>query len=202
MLSVGDHGLSCPTPQDYAALALHTQNEGTVIDNVLDSISDDFDSFYLRPGIIALSTSTVLNTAINVTGGIGGSTVLYSNFTVLGGVGFITPRPGWWQYGANVNMVAAGAVTAGSYRKLIVSAILSGSGPATTLSSTSDLSFDTNTAGEWVACSAGTFYSPAGRNITIRVETMHGNAASGVNNNAGARTWCYFIGSGVEIGSA
>jgi hypothetical protein len=75
-------------------------------------------------------------------------------------------------------------------------------GPQQTLSSTSDLSFETNTAGEWLACSAGTFYALAARTVSIVAQTIHANAASTVNNMAGARTWCYFIGSGVEIGSA
>src|SRR5687767_301551 len=202
MEPVGNHGLSCLGDEDYAAIALYMQDQGLAIDAALDDISDQFDSFYLRPGFVSASTGTVLNTTINVTGSIGASATIYANMTVAGGIQFVTPRAGWWQYGGNVNMVAAGAITANSYRKLIVSAIRSTGGPAETLSSTSDLSFETNTAGEWVACSAGSFYSEAGRTMTIRVETMHGNAASGVNNMAGARTWCYFIGSGVEIGSA
>jgi hypothetical protein len=202
MEPVGNHGLACLGDEDYAAIALYMQNQGLVIDAALDAISDDFDSFFLRPGFLSASTATVLNTAINVSGGIGASALVYNNFPMLGPTVFLTPRAGWYQFGANVNMVAAGAVTANSYRRLTVSAVLSSSGPPTTLSTVADLSFDTNTAGEWLVCSAGSFYSPASRNITISARTMHGNAASGVNNMAGARTWCWFIGSGVEIGSA
>jgi hypothetical protein len=99
-------------------------------------------------------------------------------------------------------MVATGAVTANSLRKLTVYALLTTTGPPVTLSSTSDQSFETNTAGEWLACSAGTFYLPAGRTVSIGVETLHANVASTVNNMAGARTWCHYTGSGVEIGSA
>lgn len=203
MEPIGTHGLSCLGEEDYAATALYMQDQAFVIDDALDGISDAFDSYRLRPGFVSTSNATVLNTAVNTLGTIGASTAIYSNFALTGATVFITPRPGWWQFGANVNMVAAGAVTAGSYRKLFVSAIRSSApAPSTTLAVTSDLSYDTNTGGEWVACSGGSFYAPAGANITIRAETMHNNAASGVNNIAGARTWCFFIGSGVEIGSA
>lgn len=202
MEPIGTHGLSCLGEEDYAATALYMQDQGLIIDAALDAISDSFDTFYRRPGVVWTSTGTVLNTPVNSSGGIGALATVYSNFTVPATGIFVTPRAGWYQYGANVNMVASGAVTAGSYRRLNVSAVLNSSGPQVILSTTSDLSYDTNTAGEWVVCSAGTFYSATGRTILIRTETMHGNAASGVNNVAGARVWAYFIGSGVEIGSA
>lgn len=200
MTPLGNHGLACLDPGDYAAIALYMQDQGIAIDAALDGISDDFDSFNLRPGFLSSSNANQAF-ASGVTGNFGASTVLYSNFAVTGIV-MTTPRAGWWQYGANVNMVATGAVTANSLRKLTVSAVLTTSGPPQTLSTTSDQSFETNTAGEWLACSAGTFYAAAGRTVSISAETLHANAASTVNNIAGARTWCFFIGSGVEIGSA
>jgi hypothetical protein len=200
MEPIGSHGLTCLGEEDYGATALFMQDQALVIDGVLDGISDDFDSFYLRPGFLSTSNASQAF-ASGVTGTFGASTVTYSNMAVIN-VTFVTPRAGWWQYGANVNMVATGAVTANSMRRLNVSAIRTTVGPPETLSTTSDLSFETNTAGEWLACSAGSFYSVAGRTITIRAETIHANAASTVNNVAGARTWCYFIGSGIEIGSA
>jgi hypothetical protein len=201
MEPVGNHGLSCLGEEDYAATALYMQSQGLAIDSALDAISDSFDSSYLRPGVLASSNANQAF-ASGVTGNLGAMTVIYNNFPVLGGVGFITPRAGWWQYGSNVNMVATGAVTANSLRRFTVRADMTTGGPPQTLSTTADQSFETNTAGEWLACSAGTFYAPANRTITIRTETLHANAASTVNNMAGARTWCYFIGSGVEIGSA
>lgn len=201
MITVGDHGLACLHPEDYAALALYMQDQATAIDTALDSVSDSLDSARLRPGVLATSNANVA-VASGVAGGFGAMTVQYANFPVTFGVSFTTPRAGWWQYGANVNMVATGAVTANSLRRLTVSAVLTTGGPSVTLSTTADQSFETNTAGEWLACSAGTFYLPAGRTVTISTVTLHANAASTVNNMAGARTWCFFIGSGVEIGSA
>lgn len=197
----GTHGLACLGDEDYAALALYMQDQGTAVDTALDGVSDAFDSYLLRPGVLATSNANQAF-ASGSTGNLGGTTVLYANFPVLAGITFITPRAGWWQYGANVNMVATGAVTANSLRRLTVSALLTSAGPATVLSTTSDQSFETNTAGEWLACSGGTFYAPAARTVSIRTETLHLNVASTVNNMAGARVWCYFIGSGVEIGSA
>lgn len=201
MITVGDHGLACPGPEDYAALALYMQDQAIAIDTALDSISDSFDSARLRPGVLATSNANVA-VASGVTGNFGATTVQYNNFPVVFGVSFITPRAGWWQYGANVNMVATGAVTANSVRRLTVSAVVATGGPSVTVSSTSDQSFETNTAGEWLACSAGTFYLPAGRTVTISPTTLHANAASTVNNMAGARVWCFFISPGIEIGSA
>jgi hypothetical protein len=200
VIPVGDHGLACLDPQDYAAIALYMQDQGLAMDAALDGISDGFDSFRLRPGFLSTSNANQAF-ASGATGSFGASTVTYSNMAVTN-VTFVTPRAGWWQYGANVNMVATGAVTANSMRRLNVSALMTTVGPQQTLSPTSDLGFETNTAGEWLACSAGTFYALAARTVSIVAQTIHANAASTVNNMAGARTWCYFIGSGVEIGSA
>lgn len=207
MEPVGNHGLACLGDEDYAAIALWMQSQGTLIDTALDGISDDFDSFSLRPGLLVTSTAvttvTSLNTFTNVTFG----TTLYNNLpnpsagNPFGS--FVTPRSGWYQYGANINMIATGAVTAGSVRRLKVLAVKAGVGPQETLSEVDDISFDNNTGGgEWLVASAGSFYAPANTTIIVRAQASHANAASSVNVSIGARLWCWYIGSGVEIGSA
>lgn len=201
MIPVGTFGLSCLSPDDPAATALYMQSQGNKIDALLDGISDGFDSFYLRPAAAWVTTTQVSNGGVNVFGPFGFNAVnLYANFPVsLTSFQFVVPRSGMYQFGANVNMVAAGAVTVGSFRRLQCAALQSTSGPPITLGVTNDLSFDTNTTGEWLNVSAGSFMAEAGVTVTIVPQTAHGNAASAVVNQAGGKVWVHWTGSAVEI---
>lgn len=205
MIPLGNHGLSCLSDTDPAATALYMQDQAIIIDNVLDGISDSFDAYARRPGALWQATGTTTITSTSVYSAITINSTVYSNFTVNAGGSFTTPRAGWWQTGANANMAPSGATTAGSFRRLKVVAQFTPSllSPPTILNTAEDLSFDTGVAGgEWLSVSGGSFYLPAGANVGITAQVSHGNAASSMVVAAGARLWCWFIGSGIEIGSA
>lgn len=204
MLPIGNHGLACLDGEDYAAIALYMQDQAVKIDDALDSISDQFDTFYGRPAALWTSTvSTTMSAVYPVYSSFTINSIVYSNFTVPAFTLVTIPRTGWYQYGSNANMTPTGAVTAGSVRRLRVTAQLQTIGPDTTLSSTEDESFETNTGGgEWLVVSGGTFYAKAGASVSLNAEVAHGNAASSLRVEIGARVWLYYIGSGVEIGSA
>lgn len=207
MEPVGNHGLACLGDEDYAAIALYMQDQGTKIDKALDNISDAFDTYYLRPGFLSTNTAVTTIASTNVFLPITLGSSLYDNLTTTGpGVAFgnfTTPKAGWYQFGANANLIATGAITANSARRLRVNAFLTTPSGAVSLNDCEDLSFETNSGGgEWLAATAGSFYAAAGRAISIRAAASHANAASSVNVSVGARVWCWYIGSGVEIGSA
>lgn len=209
-IPVGDHGLKCLAEEDYAAIALYMQDQALVIDSVLDGMSDSLDTFNLRPGFTAATTG--VNGPVASGGeqlqGLGNWSMVYSNFTpapttgVSFGIRMTAPRTGWYEHGAYINAQASGAVTANSRRTLYARAYrVVGTGNVL-LSETVWRTGDTNTGGEFLVSSGGSFYATAGTSIIITPYWSHANAASNVQVNAGAKLWCWFIGSGVEIGSA
>lgn len=212
MTTTTEHGLICPDGDDYAALALMMQADALATEAALDSISDSLDTFNLRPSVVAVTT-----TATSSTGSAGETlyslssgtlAISYNNITpvptlVLGAVRITIPRSGWYAYGAYMNPQAVGAVTAFSRRTVYAIATRIVSGVTTQLSQVVKRTVDNNVAGgEFIVASSGTFYAAAGTTVDVTAYWSHANAASNVLVNSGARVWCHFIGSGVEIGSA
>lgn len=212
MTPIGTHGLACLDAEDPAAVALYLQAEALAIDAALDSISDSLDTFNLRPGFTGVTSavsgpnSTSGEIQFPVTGwGLG-----YSNFapapaggSAPGGFRLQIPKTGWYGYGVYANMAATGALTALSRRTLFAKATLQASGSSTLLSQAVWRTVETSTAGgEFLVAGDGSFYAMIGQTVDVEGYWSHTNAASTVQVNAGARLWCHFIGSGVEIGSA
>jgi hypothetical protein len=204
-----DHGLVCFDGNDYAAIALAMQHDAFAVEAALDSISDSFDIALTDPYFIGVTTATngPLASGGEQLFGIGAWSLLTSNFTPVpttaanAGFRVTIPRTGWYGYGVYANQVAAGAVTAFSRRTLIGRATLQQSGNATQLSQITWRTADTNTAGEFLIASGGTFRATAGTTVDVEAYWSHTNAASSVSIPAGARIWFHFLGSGVEIGS-
>lgn len=209
-MTTTEHGLLCPGPEEYAAIALLMQHDALAIEAALDSISDAFDTTLLRP--VVLATTTAINGPNSTSGEIVFNmtswSVTYTNFVPVpttaapSGIRITIPRTGWYKYGAFANMVATGAVTAFSRRTLFASATQNTVGSSVVLSQIVWRTVDTNTAGEFLVASGGSFYARAGATIDVQAQWSHANAASTVQVNAGARIWCHYAGSGVEIGSA
>jgi hypothetical protein len=209
MIPVGTHGLSCLGEEDYAATALYMQDQALIIDSVLDGISDQLDTAAMRPVFIGTTTSisgpnsTFGEILFNITGW----TVTYSNLPstptlASAGLRFTVPRTGWYNYGVYANLVAVGAVTALSRRTVAARATRQTVGTPTILSQATFRTIDTNTGGEFLVASDGSFFSAAGTVVDIEGFWSHTNVASNVQVNIGSKLWCHFIGSGVEIGSA
>lgn len=208
MIPIGTHGLQCLDDDDPAAVALYIQAEALAIDTLLDGISDSFDATYLRPGFTG--ATTIVNGPIASGGeaqfGLNGWALTSSNFlpapTATLGFQFTVPRTGWWESGLYLNAQASGAVTVNSrrtaynrvYRVAATGNVLIGEGVWRT--------YDTNTGGEFLVVSGTSFYAAAGTAVRVLPQWSHTNAASTVQVNAGAKLWCFYIGSGVEIGSA
>jgi hypothetical protein len=210
MIPIGDHGLACLSDTDPAAVALYMQDQALAIDAALDAISDDFDSFYLRP--IFLGTTTAISgpnaTLAEQLFPITSWSLTYSNFipapTTAASAGFrvTVPKTGWYNYGCYANLAATGAITANSRRSLYARATLRISGGATQLSQAAWRTVDTNTGGEHLVAGDGSFYATVGTTVDVEGYWSHANAASTVQVNTGAKIWCHFIGTGIEIGSA
>jgi hypothetical protein len=204
-----DHGLVCLDGADYGAVALALQADALAVEAALDSISDSFDSFYLRPVVLAATTTLVAQPSSGEqVFGMGPWAVAYSNFVpapttaASSGARITIPRTGWYAYGGYANMIATGAVTALSRRTLYANATRTISGVGTVLSQVVWRTVDTGTGGEFLTAANGTFYATAGNTVDVQVQFSHTNAASTVGVQIGAKLWCHFIGSGVEIGSA
>lgn len=210
MIPVGTHGLSCLGEEDYAATALYMQDQGIIIDSAFDAVSDALDSTFRRPSIVA-ATTTVAGPNATASEAIYTMSATwafaYNNYTVAplllsSGFRITVPRTGWYNYGFYANLAATGAVTAFSRRTIYAKATRQSTGVSTVLSQVSFRTVDTNTAGEFLVASNAAFYATIGSTVDIEGFWSHGNAASTVQVNTGARLRCHFIGTGVEIGSA
>lgn len=211
MTTTTAHGLICLEDGDYAALALAMQGTALATEAALDGISDSLDTFNLRPSVVAITTTT---SGPNSTFGeslfalTGTLALSYNNITptptlVVGAIRITIPVTGWYAYGSYMNMQAVGAVTAFSRRTIYATATRVVSGVPTQLSQVVWRTVDNNVAGgEFLDVSGGSFYAAAGTVVDVAAFWSHANAASNVQVNPGARIWCHYIGSGVEIGSA
>lgn len=213
MTVVTPHGLLCPGDEEYGAQTLVTQADALAIEAALSGLSDAFDSFYLRPGVIANTTANFgpVATGAEALFPVSSSWALvYNNITPApttnppgtGGIRVTIPRNGWYSYGGYMNMVASGAITALSRRTIVVNAVRQTGSISIQLSQIEWRTVDTSTAGEFLIASGGSFYATVGQLVDIRLFESHANAASAVNVPAGARVWCYFASTGIEIGSA
>lgn len=217
MTTVTDHGLVCLDREDYAAIALALEADARAADAAIDGIADSLAVYGRRPFFTAITT--VGNGPVSSGGEVqqswGTWGLVASNYAaplvfnpatpVIGSLALMTlPVTGWWDFGGYGFLVAAGAVTAFSRRTIVASAwTLSTAGSVPLLyESVHWRTGDTNTAGEYLTASGGTFYGRAGDLILLSFSWSHANAASNVSSPAGARFWCHYIGSGVEIGSA
>ena len=207
MIPVGNHGLGCLDDEDYAAIALYMQGQGLIIDTALSQISNSLDTFYLRPSVVAQTTGVAgpASSGGEQLFGLSGNWALtYSNFTpvtISSGVRITIPRTGWYTYGCYGNLQTTGAVTALSRRTLYARATRQTVGVSAQLSQAVFRTVDTNTGGEFLVASSASFYATEETVVDIEGYWSHTNAASLVQVNSGARLWCHFDGSGIEIGS-
>lgn len=212
-MNLTDHGLICPEDGDYGALALLMQADAVAVEASLDGISDSLNSIYTEP--YAMFVTTVGNGPL-ATGGeqeYNEGTWSLTNsqaFTVtiggslLGSVAtLIVQKAGWYEYGNYVNLTLAGAATAFSRRSVFARAYSLATGVPVRLDEARWRTVENSqTGGEFLVASGGTFYSLAGASVLLTATWSHANAASSVSSAAGALTWVNYIGSGIEIGSA
>lgn len=209
MSTYTDHDLVCLGEEDYAAVALAMQHDAIATEAALDAVSDAFDTYFLRPYATAVTLAAGGNLAS------GGETIFtisgwsLSNTNMPGatapstvGLRLTIPKTGWYSYQSYANPVAAGAVTAFSRRTLYARANRRIGTTNTLLDQAVWRTVDTNTAGEYLIADGNAFFALAGWTIDIEALWSHTNAASNVGIAAGAKLTCYFLGSGVTIGSA
>lgn len=209
MTTYTDHGLACLGDEDYAAIALAMQQDALATEASLDAVSDAFDTYYLRPYATAITTAPTgpVSSAGETIFGIGGWSLSNTNMPgatapVNVGLRLIMPATGWYSYQAYASMVAAGAVTAFSRRTLYARASRRIATVNTLLDQVVWRTVDTNNAGEYLIADGNAFFAMAGWTIDIEALWSHANAASNVSVVTGSRLNCYFLGSGVTIGSA
>lgn len=209
MTTYTDHDLACLGDEDYAAVALAMQHDALATEAALDAVSDAFDTYYLRPYATAVTLATggavasAGETIFSITGwSLGSTNMPGATAPSIVGLRLTMPKTGWYSYQAYASLVAAGAVTAFSRRTLYARASRRIATNNTLLDQVVWRTVDTNTAGEFLIADGNAFFAMAGWTIDIEALWSHANAASNVSVAAGARLNCYFLGSGVTIGSA
>lgn len=209
MTTYTDHGLACLDDEDYAAVALAMQHDALATEAALDAVSDAFDTYQMRPYATAILTTP--NGPVASGGetifGLVGWTVGANNIPGIitagtSGMRITVTKTGWYRAHAYANIVAAGAVTANSHRTLYIRATRRIFTSPTILDDTGWRTADTNTGGEYLTVCGNGFYLVAGQTVDVEAFWSHTNLASNVSVPAGARIDCYFLGSGVVIGSA
>lgn len=82
MINIGSHGLICPEPDDYPAVALYMQCLGETIDSTLQEQLESLESFFNRPTIIVTNS---VNKTITAPGGLLDvfDTVVFNNTTFM-----------------------------------------------------------------------------------------------------------------------
>lgn len=203
---IGNHGLTCLTDNDYAAVALHMQDQARTLDAALAGISNELTAYNNRMSFVVTSTVTSSFPALGgqiMPDGREANNVSFAGGTFLGGgasliaggnILFIPPESGWYDIGGYVNVVAAGAITANSERVLYLLTVQT---QANVLQPTQNVykyrTTETNTGGEFLETSA-LIYAEAGRSLSLQLLVSHQNLASNLNLNAGAKIWATFMG--------
>lgn len=209
MTTYTDHGLVCLEDDDYAAVALAMQHDAVATEASLDAISDAFDTYYQRP--YATAVTTAVNGPVSSGGeqvfGLVGWSVTANNMpgTIIASSSIMrvtASKTGWYRAQAYANMVAAGGVTANSRRTLYVRATRRVFSAPTLLDQGVWRTADTNTGGEHLIADGNAFYLAVGQTVDVEALWSHANLASNVSVPAGAKLTCFFLGSGVVIGSA
>lgn len=208
MTTYTDHDLACLDDTDYAAVALAMQHDALAIEATLLADQAAFAGFSHRPYANAFTpaingpVSSASETIFTIVGWTMTATNMPGATAISGGMRITVPVTGWYSYQVYANMVAAGAVTAFSRRTLYGRAYRRIATTNTLLDQVVWRTVDTNTAGEYLVADGNAFYAMAGWTVDIEGAWSHANAASNVSVSAGARMTCYFLGSGIVIGSA
>lgn len=210
MIPVGDHGLTCLSGTDFAAIALLMQQNAEVIDGALQANLSSLQEYSNRPWAIATTTAT---TTVAQTTGEWPGTGFFSAISLLSNgysqVGFgiditsqtISPTlhpAGWYMMGGSATFQATGAVTANSRRDLAVEWAFPEGGITQYGEYSISSVYESNTAGD-SASVAGMFFADGTRNYFYDLTWSHRNAASTMTANAGARFWIVYFGSGVTV---
>lgn len=211
MLTVGNHGLYCPEPDDYAAAALYMQDLGTRIDSTLDAQRDALTGFMRRPTII-LTTTVIKN--MPAAGALRNAfdTVLFNNTTFMNlrtsgsftyidigsqaGISPVVAYPqGNYIIGACSRMTATGAVTAFSARQLYVQ-VDDDTSPTevTFIDAVDDTTYDTNTGGDEAQNLKFSVELTRASGVRVSHSVNNQNVASTVNLLAGALLYVTYTG--------
>jgi hypothetical protein len=208
MIPVGNHGLSCLGPEDYAATALYMQETAFRVEAALIAERDSINEYRLRTSMEFVTTVTASYASAGglvMPDGRQANGVPFGGATVLGGaapvtslstgsVTLIPPRTGWYDIGGYANVIPAGAVTVGSERVMYILVNQVPDLPATDGSTLfQERVTDTNTGGEFLNLS-GLIFLVGGRSALLQLLIAHTNVASNLVIQAGAKMWLAYYG--------
>jgi hypothetical protein len=207
---IGNHGLSCPSPTDYAAFALSMKCNAEAIDAALSDQGNAVGTFLGRPWQQAVNTSamTIFDDASGGTFGPFnrvGSTIGNGSVTVTNNlIPFNVPlAPGIYLMGTSINWTLV-TPTANSYRELSVFGVATINGETNIVSTFVDYVSAIDFQGDGGNNGALNVWGYLDtRSLTVPLVSAffsHSNAASTLNVAAGQwRMWVMYMGSGLSI---
>lgn len=193
--------LSCPTGENYAAIALQMQETALETESRLIGLEQMLRAANNRPTILQVSTAAITGLLLNVEGNIGplGGGAFSTPFNNTGYAGNIDDPSqglttylgdGMYEIGLYANLVASGAVTDNTYRMFTIA--------IDTLDPTVVGGFRRRVKGELTLYETNTGVGTDGvatleTRLTsqdqIRILAKHGNTGSSVNASIGTWIW-------------
>lgn len=199
--------LPCLESSDYAAYALYLECLGLQVDGILSEQLDLFTDFQHRPSALWVASAT--HTAFN--GSPLTNFVLVTSSNWPGGVPPVSPTlgnlRGWWEVGANVNLVSSGAVTLNTFRRLDINVAAPVGTPGFPAPTTyTDVVYESNTGNGENLLATGTVFTTG----STSTSPLAGGAITAVTSNANAvnlvttltppaAIWVTYIGDSPEI---
>lgn len=209
MQTIGNHGLFCPDPQDYAAVALYMQALGEQIDAELAEQLAALEGFLSRPTAILTNAANVNIPALSA------SSSVYTTFAfnnaptiiqtqVVGSITYMTlgdpagtvnpvtyPR-GAWRFGAIARMQATGALDGFTTRTLRIT--ITDDVLGSTIHGVQDNTYATSAGAPDAVNLTTTELLTGTHGVRVRATASHTNSSSSVDVLAGGLFWATYEG--------
>lgn len=210
MATTTDHGLICPSEDDYGATALFMQQNALQAEAALLDQRSKLNAYVNRPAVYFTSTATSSFASAGgevMPDGRDGNQVSFAGGTISGGgvtvasppgglIALLLPTAGWYDIGGYFNCIPAGAVNVGSERVLYVSVFQTNAdNPALNPRTIFEIrTTETNTGGGEFLNTSGLIYLNSSTTASIGLYESHQNTSSNLVIQTGAKLWLSFMG--------
>lgn len=189
--------LECPTPDNYAAIALQLQETALQTEACLFDLERLLRSAVNRPTLIRTSTSPVsVVSGFFQPVGFSSTTLTFANTTTTDFVGGFPE--GVWHVGANITAIASGAVDDNSYRYLTVR-LRNSSDPPSAPDVTGVVTSVREVNNGFGVDMSLTAVIVIRANQELVIDFAHGNTSSNLNISTGAVYWATRISDIVSL---
>lgn len=209
MQTIGNHGLFCPDPQDYAAVALYMQALGEQIDAELAQQLTALEGFANRPTAILTNLANVNIPALGANSSVyttfafnnapamiqtqvDGSITYMTLGSPAGTVNPVTYPSGGWRFGAIARMQATGVLDGFTTRTLRIT--ITDDVLGSTIHGVQDNTYATSAGAPDAVNVVTTELLSGTHGVKVRATASHANNSSSVDVLAGGLFWATYEG--------